>query len=153
MKLKEKCIYYNPVQSGYYLVLSSDDEMIYGRRGLYADTSFLEYWINRDEPDLGFKIGDIVIYNDYIRNYFHDEKDLDSFEFVRELTSEEFNLIDVLCESTGYTQPEIIDIEKAVQNSDVPLLVNIIKEKEAAIEKLKLEIFQIDRDLYKTLHE
>ena len=56
MQLKEKCIYYNPIQEGYYLVLASDKEMFYGRRGEYVKTSVLEDWINQDGSGVKFKI-------------------------------------------------------------------------------------------------
>lgn len=144
--LKEKCIYYNPIQEGYYLVLSISD-MIYGRRGDFVKTSALEDWINQDGPGLGFKIDDIIININYIRNYYLDDKSLDKFELVRELSDEEFDLIEILT-STHYKWPAtIIDIEK-LKNINVAYFITVIKQKEFEVSKLNKEIKSLQKDLF-----
>ena len=150
--LKENCIYYNPIQKGYYLTYSIDDEMVYGRRGIYLETSNLEEWINRDGPGLVFKIGDFIICSDYIRNYFLDEKDLESFELVRELTNEEFSIIEILIDSNYNFPPALIDIDKFKDNTDISIISLAIKDRKERIAKLKSEIYNLEEDLYKTIY-
>ena len=151
MKLKEKCIYYNPIQEGYYLVLSISD-MIYGRRGDYVKTSNLEDWINQDGPGLGFKIDDIIINIDYIRNYYLDDKSLDKFELVKELSDEEFDLIEILTYS-DYKWPKalIVDINKFKDDEEVLDIVRAHKYREEELEHLKKEIKYLEIDLYRAI--
>ena len=153
MNIKEKCIYYNPTQKGYYLAYSIDDEMIYGRRGIYLETSQLEDWINRDGPGLIFKVGDFIICSDYIRNYFLDEKELKDFELVKELTDKEFNIIETLTYSEYNFPPALIDINKLVEQGDANVICNAIKDKEEKILKLESEIFILNQGLYNTIYE
>lgn len=150
MKLKEKCIYYNPIQEGYYLVLSISD-MIYGRSGDYIKTSNLEDWINQDGPGLSFKIDDIIINIDYIRNYYLDDKSLDKFELVRELSDEEFDLIEILTFSDYRWPAAIIDIDKIKDNEEVLDLVRTHKQIEEELEHLEKEIKYLEIDLYKAI--
>ena len=148
--LKEKCIYYNPIQEGYYLVLSKSD-MIYGRRGDYVKTSNLEDWINQDGPGIRFKIDDIIINKDYIRNYYLNEKCLEQFELVRELSDEEFYPIEILI-CSRYKWPEtLIDINKFKDNEEVLDIVRVHRDRERELEKLKKEIYLLEKDLYKTI--
>lgn len=151
MKLKEKCIYYNPIQKGYYLTYSIDKEMVYGRRGIYLETSNMEDWINRDGPGLVFKIRDIIICSDYIRNYFLDEKDLESFELIRELTDEEFYPIEILTYSDCQWPAALIDIDKIKDNEEVLDIVRAHKDREKELEKLNKEIKALEIDLYKAI--
>ena len=153
MKIKEKCIYYNPVQKGYYLAYSIDDEMVYGRRGEYVKTSNLERWINQNGPGLRFKIGDIIIDSDYIRNYFLNEKDLESFELVKELTDEEFSIIETLTYSDYCFPSTLADINKLVEQGDANVICQAIKDKEEKISKLESEIFILNQGLYNTIYE
>lgn len=148
MNIKEKCIYYNPVQEGYYLVLSIDDEMIYGRRGDFAKTSNLEDWINQDGPGLRFKIDDIIINSDYIRNYYLDEKCLEQFELVRELTDEEFYPIEILSASCYKYPSTIINIPA---KEDITELIESIKYDEAAINRTKQHMKELEKQLYRSM--
>ena len=138
MKLKEKCIYYNPIQEGYYLVLSIGD-MIYGRSGDYVKTSTLEDWINQKGPGINFKIGDIIIGKDYIRNYYLNEKCLEQFELVRELTDEEFYPIEILTYSDYAWPAALIDIAKIKNNEEVFDIVLAHKQREEELEQLNRE--------------
>ena len=150
MKLKEKCIYYNPIQEGYYLVLSVGD-MIYGRRGDLIKTSNLEDWINQDGPGIRFKIGDIIINKDYIRNYYLDEEYLDKFELVRELSDEEFYPIEILTYS-NYKWPEaLVEIDKIKDNSEIFDIVRAHKDREKELKILNKEIKALEVDLYKAV--
>lgn len=151
MNLKEKCVYYNPIQEGYYLVLSIDKEMIYGRRGEYVNTSNLEDWINQDGPEVSFKIGDIIIGKDYIRNYYLNEKCLEQFKLIRELTDEEFYPIEILTFSDYRWPAAIIDIDKIKDNEEVFDIVMAHKSIEEELEKLNNEIKYLEVDLYKAL--
>ena len=151
MELKEKCIYYNPIQEGYYLILSIDNEMVYGRRGDFVKTSNLENWINQDGTGLRFKIDNIIINGDYIRNYELDEKNLDEFEFVKELTDKEFYLVASLIHS-HYKYPSIvIDVNKHTKGASK--IVNAIKRKESKVEKLKKDICNLEKKLYTSVRQ
>ena len=150
MKLKEKCIYYNPIQEGYYLVLSISD-MIYGRRGDFVHTSILEDWINQKGPGISFKIDDIIINSDYIRNYYLNEECLDKFELVRELTKEEFYPIEILTYSDYAWPVALIDIDKIKNNEEVFDIVLAHKQREEELEQLKREIKYLEVDLYKAM--
>lgn len=150
MNLKEKCIYYNPIQEGYYLVLSIEG-MVYGRRGDFVSTSNLEDWINQDGPGLRFKIDDIIINKDYILNYYLNEEYLDKFELVRELTDEEFYPMEILIHSR-YEWPEtLIDINKFKNNEEILDIVRAHRDRERELENLKREIYLLEKDLYKAV--
>ena len=151
MQFKEKCIYYNPTQGGYYLVLSCGKDMIYGRRGEYVNTSSLEDWINQDGPGVNFKIGDIIIGKDYIRNYYLNEKCLEQFELVRELTDEEFYPIEIITYSDYKWSEALIDIDKIKDNEEVLDLVRTYKQKEEELIRLEKEIKALEIDLYKAV--
>ena len=132
-KVKEKCIYYNPVQEGHYLVLSVDDKMIYGRTGGYIKASSLENWINQDGPGIKFKINDIIINGDYIRNYYLDEKDLEHFKLVKELTDKEFYPMELLINSRynfPHTLIDITDISDNVIKKDGVLYEHVFSLKD-----------------------
>lgn len=150
MKLKEKCIYYNPIQEGYYLVLSISD-MIYGRSGDYVKTSTLENWINQNGPGVRFKIRDIIINRNYIRNYNLNEECLEQFELVRELTDEEFYLIEILTFSNYNWPATLIDIDNIKNNKKVFNIIKAHKDKEKELEKLNKEIKILEIDLYTTI--
>lgn len=146
MKLKEKCIYYNPVQGGYYLALVVDNEMVYGRTGDFAKTSFLEDWINQNRHGLSFKIEDIIIHGDYIRNYYLNAEVLEKFELVKELTNKEFYLIESLIDSNYRHSSVIVDVHKHM--NDVSKIVNAIKRKKLKVEKLEKDICDLEKSLY-----
>ena len=115
MELRERCIYYNPIKDTYYLVLKISD-MIYGRCGDISNQTSLEAWIHQDGTGLRFKIDDIIINRDYIRNYYLNDEWLDKFELVKELTDEEFYPIEILINS-DYNYPDIvIDIHKHMKD-------------------------------------
>jgi hypothetical protein len=145
--LKEKCIYYNPVQEGYYLVLSIGEDLVYGRRGDFEKTSNLEDWINQDGPGIRFKIDDIIINRDYIRNYYLDEKCLDQFELVRELSDEEFYLIEILTNSRYRFPATLIDINKYTGNEEILDIIRAHKDREKELKKLKKEIYDLEKEL------
>lgn len=145
MKLKEKCIYYNPVQGGYYLALVVDNEMVYGRTGDFAKTSFLENWINQNRHGLSFKIEDIIIHGDYIRNYYLNAEVLEKFELVKELTDKEFYLIESLIDSNYRHSSVIVDVHKHM--NDVSNIVNEIKYKKSEMKKIDNDIHALEKML------
>lgn len=145
MKLKEKCIYYNPSKDGYYLVLSVSD-MIYGRYGDMATPNYLDEYMNQDGAGLRFKIDNIIINGDYIRNYYLNEKELDKFELAKELTDKEFYLIELLVSSCYKYPSVVIDVNKHKNNASK--IVNTIRRKESKVEKLKKDIGALEKKLY-----
>lgn len=151
--IKEKCLYYNPIQKGYYLVMSKDEEMIYGLRGIYTTTFQLEDWINQDGSDICFKIGEALIFKDYIRNYFLEEEDLKSFEPVKELTDKEFNIIETIAYSDFPFPPANIDVDKLTESTEVELLVRLVcdwKKEKVEIDK---KIHTLEEALYLTIYK
>lgn len=149
MKLKEKCIYYNPVQEGYYLVLSIGDDYIFGRRGDFVHTSNLENLINQDGPGVVFKVGEALICRDYIRNYRLDEKCLDKFELVKELTDDEFYPMEILIHSRYKLPDVLIDIDKIKDNEEVIDIVRAHQDREKELKSLTKEIKSLEIDLYR----
>ena len=148
MNLKEKCIYYNPSKAGYYLVLSISD-MIYGRTGDLANPSYLDVYMNQDGPGLRFKIGDIIINGDYIRNYYLDEKEINNFELVKELTDEEFYPMEILINSRYKYPTALIDIPK--HTNDVYHLVETIQHNKAVDVKLQKYIQNLEKQLFMSM--
>ena len=145
MKLKEKCIYYNSSKGSYYLVLSISD-MIYGRYGEMENPNYLDTYMNQDGTGLKFKIDDIIIHMESYRNYYLNDKELAEFEFVRELTDEEFYPMELLIHS-HYKYPEIIiDVHKHTDN--ISNLVHIIKYKKSEVEKLEEDICELEKELF-----
>ena len=145
MKLKEKCIYYNSSKGSYYLVLSVSD-MIYGRYGEMENPNYLDTYMNQDGTGLKFKIDDIIIHMESYRNYYLDDKELAEFEFVRELTDEEFYPMELLINS-HYKYPEIVvDVHK--HTDDISNLVHIIKYKKSEVEKLEKDICELEKELF-----
>lgn len=145
MELKEKCIYYNPSKEGYYLVLSISD-MIYGRYGDMVNPSYLDSYMNQDGTGLRLKIDDIIINSDYIRNYYLDEKDLDGFKLIRELTDEEFYPMELLI-SSHYKYPTvIIDVHKHM--NDVSDIVKALQYKQSEKEKIEKDIRNLEEQLF-----
>jgi hypothetical protein len=149
--LKEKCIYYNPLREGYYLVTSIDNETIYGRRGDYVNTSNLEDWINQAGPGIRFKIDDIIIARDYIINYSLDEEYLEKFELVKELSDEEFSPMEILIHSRYNISEALIDINKIKDNSEVLDIVRAHRDREKELTKLITEIKNLELDLYRAV--
>ena len=150
MKLKEKCIYYNPIQEGYYLVLTIDDKMIYGRTGGYIKASSLEEWLNQDGPGIKFKINDIIINGNYIRNYYLDEKDLEHFELVKELTDQEFYPMELLINSRYNFPHTLIDIANISDNviAEAEDIYLAAREKEKQLEQLKKDIDDLEKQMF-----
>ena len=145
MKLKEKCIYYNSSKGSYYLVLSVSD-MIYGRYGEMENPNYLDTYMNQDGAGLKFKIDDIIIHMESYRNYYLNDKELAEFEFVRELTDEEFYPMELLIHS-HYKYPEIIvDVHKHTDN--ISNLVHTIKYKKSEVEKLEKDICKLEKELF-----
>ena len=149
MILKEKCIYYNPTKDGYYLVLSVSKEMIRGRYGKVKNPNFLDTFMNQ-EDGLKFKIDDIFINMESCRNYMlndeGDNKDLDNFILVRELTDEEFYPMELLINS-NYKFPEIvIDVHKHM--NDVSNIVTTIRELKSERAKLSKDICELEKKLF-----
>lgn len=145
MELKEKCIYYNPSKEGYYLVLSISD-MIYGRYGDMVNPSYLDSYMNQDGTGLRLKIDDIIINSDYIRNYYLDEKDLDGFKLIRELTDEEFYPMELLIGSHYKYPTVIIDIHKHM--NDVSDIVKALQYKQSEKEKIEKDIRNLEEQLF-----
>lgn len=150
MELKEKCIYYNPKKQCYYLVLHISD-MIYGRCGDILNPNVWDIVMNQDGTGLRFKIDNIIINGDSIRNYNLDEKDLDEFELVKELVDNEFYLIESLVYSCYKYPSVVIDVNKHMNNTSK--IVNTIKRKEAKVDKLKKEICNLEKKLYASVRQ
>ncbi len=152
--LKEKCIYYNPKKDGYYLVLSIDDKMIYGRTSDLGKPAFLDAYMNPVNDDLKFKIIDIIIINSSnIRNYYHTDKEPQDFILVKELTDLEFNIIEILTTSRYRYKGAIIDVSKRPEDiaNNIEVLIESIKQKESEVEKLKKEIKWAENKLFTSL--
>ena len=73
--------------------------MIYGRYGEMENPNYLDTYMNQDGTGLKFKIDDIIIHMESYRNYYLNDKELAEFEFVRELTDEEFYPMELLIHS------------------------------------------------------
>lgn len=145
--LKEKCIYYNPKKDGYYLVLAIDNKMIYGRTSTLGNPSYLDMYMHEISGDIQFKIDNIIIDSNNIRNYCHTDKELQGFILIKELTDAEFDVIKIIT-STHYKWPAtIIDIEK-LKNINVTYFTTVIKQKEFEIDKLNKEIKSLQKDLF-----
>lgn len=154
MEIKEKCIYYNNARNTYYLVLSAkkEDGLIYGRCGEILNPSFLDtYIIGGNSNGLIFKIGDVTINREHIRNYRFDDKELDSFTFVKELKDYEFNIIDTFV-SSNYKFPNVtIDVEK--YNKEVDFMLSRITKKKAELCKLSQSVRLLERKLFKKFEQ
>lgn len=145
MKLKEKCIYYDPSKDAYYLVLLVSD-MVYGRYGSMDNPSYLDRYMNQSGTGLRFKIDNIIINMDYWRNYRLDDKELETFQFVKKLTDKEFYPIDLLIHS-NYKYPDIIiDVHKHM--NDVYDIVKAIRHKQSEMDKLKNDICKLEKELF-----
>jgi hypothetical protein len=151
--IKEKWLYYNPIQKGYYLVLSTDNEMIYGIRGIYTTASQLEDWINQDGSDICFKIGEVLIFKDYIRNYFLDEEDLKSFEPIKELTDKEFSIIETIAYSDFPFPPAVIDVDKLTESIEIELLVRLVCDWKREKVEIDKKIRTLEEALYLTIYK
>ena len=93
-----------------------------------------------------FKIDNIIIHREYYRNYKLDDKELDEFILIKELTDEEFYPIEVLIHS-NYRYPSIIiDVHKHMH--DVFSIVNTIKNKESEVKKLTYDIHNLEKQLF-----
>lgn len=154
MKIKEKCIYYNNARNTYYLVLSAkkEDGLIYGRCGEILNPSLLDtYIIGGNSNGLIFKIGDVTINREHIRNYRFDDEELDSFTFVKELKDYEFNIIDTFV-SSNYKFPNVtIDVEK--YNKEVDFMLSRITKKKAELCRLGQSVRLLERKLIKKLEQ
>lgn len=154
MKIKEKCIYYNNARNTYYLVLSAKKEngLIYGRCGEILNPSLLDTYIIGDNSNgLIFKIGDVTINREHIRNYRFDDEELDSFTFVKELKDYEFNIIDTFV-SSNYKFPNVtIDVEK--YNKEVDFMLSRITKKKAELCRLGQSVRLLERKLFKKLEQ
>lgn len=154
MKIKEKCIYYNNARNTYYLVLSAkkEDGLIYGRCGEILNPSFLDtYIIGGNSNGLIFKIGDVTINREHIRNYRFDDEELDSFTFIKELKDYEFNIIDTFV-SSNYKFPNVtIDVEK--YNKEVDFMLSRITKKKAELCRLGQSVRLLERKLFKKLEQ
>lgn len=130
------------------MVLSVSD-MIYGRYGDMLTPSYLDSYLNQDGTGLRFKIDNIIINGDYIRNYYLDEKELDKFELVKELTDKEFYLAEsVIC--SNYKHPSVVvDVCKHMNNTSK--IVNAIKRKKSKVEKLEKDICNLEKKLYASM--
>lgn len=145
MELKEKCIYYNPKKQCYYLVLHISD-MIYGRCGDILNPNVWDIVMNQDGTGLRFKIDNIIINGDSIRNYNLDEKDLDGFKLIRELTDEEFYPMELLIGSHYKYPTVIIDVHKHM--NDVSDIVKTLQYKQSEKEKLEKDIRNLEEQLF-----
>lgn len=154
MKIKEKCIYYNNARNTYYLVLSAKKEngLIYGRYGEILNPSFLDtYLIGANSEGLIFKIGDVTINREHIRNYYFDDKELDSFTFIKELKDYEFNIIETLVSSNYKFPNTVIDVEK--YDKDVDRMLLEIQEDKIKLCEIGQSIRSQERKLFKKLKQ
>lgn len=146
MELKEKCIYYNPSKESCYLVLSVSN-MIYGRYGDMANPSYLDSYMNQDGTGLRFMIDDIIINSDYIRNYSLNDKALDEFKLIKELTDEEFYLMELLIHSCYSKYPAVvIDVPKHI--NDASDIIKTLQHKKSEKEELEKEIHGLEKQLF-----
>ena len=150
MKLKEKCIYYNTSKDGYYLVLSVSDR-IYGRYGEMGNPNYMDNYMNQDDTGLKFKIDDIIIHMESYRNYKLDDKELDEFELVKELTDEEFYPMELLIHSHYKYPAIIIDIHKCMNN--VLDIVHTIRSKKYEIDKLEKDVCDLEKKLFMIMRQ
>lgn len=103
------------------MVLSAkkEDGLIYGICGEILNPSFLDACLmGANSEGLIFKIGDVTINREHIRNYYFDNKELDSFTFVKELKDYEFNIIETLVSSNYKFPNTVIDVEKYDKDVD-----------------------------------
>ena len=145
MKLKEKCIYYDPLKDGYYLVLSVSS-MIFGRYGEMENPNYLDNYMNQGGTGLRFKIDNILINMEYYRNYYLDDKELNEFVLVKELTDKEFYPMELLIHSRFSYSEGIIDIHEVMDN--VTDLVSILRKKKSELKKLEKEIGDLENQLF-----
>lgn len=154
MKIKEKCIYYNNARNTYYLVLSAkkEDGLIYGICGEILNPSYLDvYLLGANSEGLIFKIGDVTINREHIRNYYFDNKELDSFTFVKELKDYEFNIIETLVSSNYKFPNTVIDVEK--YDKDVDHMLLEIQEDKIKLCEIGQSIRSQERKLFKKLKQ
>lgn len=154
MEIKEKCIYYNNARNTYYLVLSAkkEDGLIYGRCGEILNPSLLDaYLMGGNSNGLIFKIGNVTINREHIRNYSFDDEELNNFTFVKELKDYEFNIIDTFV-SSNYKFPNVtINVEK--YNREVDFMLSKITGKKAELCKLSQSVRLLERKLFKKLEQ
>ena len=150
MVMKEKCVYYDNNTKCYYLVVSKDDKMIYGRRGDMENPKYLDTYMGSASTDgLKYKINDdIVIYDDYIRNYRLDEKDLENFEFITELSDDEFNLFKVFTFSNFKFPNNTIDLKPSSSKFkdhiyNITKLKREIDESRNKLNKMTVKLFRL----------
>lgn len=146
--LKEKCIYYNSVKGGYYLVLSVSN-MIYGRYGDILNPSYLDACMYTDRTGLKFKIDNIIINMESYRNYDLEDSEINDFELVKKLTDEEFYPMELLIHSSYKFPNYIIDVEKNKNN--VTNLVDLLRNKKEKLCNLQKEIRNLEKDLFKAM--
>lgn len=154
MKIKEKCIYYNNARKTYYLVLSAkkEDGLIYGICGEILNPSYLDvYLLGANSKGIVFKIGDVTINREHIRNYYFDNKELDSFTFVKELKDYEFNIIDTFVSSNYKFPNTVIDVEK--YDKDVDCMLSKIQENKIKLCEIRQSIRLQERKLFKKLKQ
>lgn len=145
MKIKEKCIYYNNVRKTYYLVLSAkkEDGLIYGICGEILNPSFLDACLMGAKSEgLIFKIGDVTINREHIRNYYFDNKELKDYEF---------NIIETLV-SSNYKFPDaVIDVEK--YDKDVDCMLSKIQGNKIKLCEIGQFVRLQERKLFKKLKQ
>lgn len=154
MKIKEKCIYYNNARNTYYLVLSAkkEDGLIYGICGEILNPSYLDvYLLGANSNGLVFKIGDVTINREHIRNYYFDNKELDSFTFVKELKDYEFNIIDTFVSSNYKFPNTVIDVEK--YDKDIDCMLSKIQENKIKLCEIRQSIRLQERKLFEKLKQ
>jgi hypothetical protein len=154
MKIKEKCIYYNNARNTYYLVLSAkkEDGLIYGICGEILNPSYLDvYLLGANSKGLVFKIGNITLNREHIRNYYFDDDELNSFTFIKELDCYKYNIIETLA-SSNYKFPDaVIDVEK--YDKDVDCMLSKIQENKIKLWEIRQSIRLQERKLFKKLKQ
>lgn len=154
MKIKEKCIYYNNARNTYYLVLSAkkEDGLIYGICGEILNPSYLDVCLlGANSEGLAFKIGNITLNREHIRNYYFDDDELNSFTFIKELDCYKYNIIETLV-SSNYKFPDaVIDVEK--YDKDVDCILSKIQENKIKLCEIRQSIRLQERKLFKKLKQ
>nr|DAP47775.1 MAG TPA: hypothetical protein [Caudoviricetes sp.] len=154
MKIKEKCIYYNNARKTYYLVLSAkkEDGLIYGIYGETSNPSYLDtYLIGANSKGLVFKIGNITLNREHIRNYYFDDDELNSFTFIKELDCYKYSIIETLV-SSNYKFPDtVIDVEK--YDKDVDCILSKIQENKIKLCEIEQSVRLQERKLFKKLKQ
>ena len=143
MKIKEKCIYYNNARKTYYLVLSAkkEDGLIYGICGEILNPSYLDVYLSgANSKGIVFKIGNITLNREHIRNYYFDDDDCYKYNIIETLVSSNYKFPDA-----------VIDVEK--YDKDVDCMLSKIQENKIKLCEIGQSVRLQERKLFKKLKQ